>query len=47
MKGESWKENKKLKIESGEKEGVTRVKLTTRISNLIKTKTTFALFVCG
>lgn len=48
MKGEGWKENKKkIKTKSGEKEGVTGVKLATRISNLIKTKTTFALFVCG
>lgn len=45
MKGEGWKE--KIKIKLGEKVGVTGVKLTTRISDLIKTKTTFVLFVCG
>lgn len=45
---EGWKENKKkTEIKSGEKVGVTGVKLTARISDLIKTKTTFVLFVCG
>lgn len=47
IKEQGWKSNKKKRRnEIGSEAGVAGIKLTTRISNLIKTKTT-SLFVCG